>query len=95
MDPGLDIVNVNWDVENFHGYLDDTHPDKVGSSSHGVRIDCTFDHQMCACLIRRNEAEAHCYFGENAHLVDSYPGDFRKVCGHFYYFERSTDLNVG
>ena len=90
MDPGLDIVNVNWDVENFRDYLDDIHPDKVDSSNHGVRIDCTFDHQMCAYLIRKSEAEARCYFGENAHPVDSYPGDFRKVCGHWYSFERST-----
>jgi hypothetical protein len=90
MDPGLDIVNVHWDVENCRGYLDDIHPDKIDSSNHGVRIDCTFDHQMCAYLIRKSEAETHYYFGENARPVDSYPGDFRKVCGHWYYFERST-----
>src|SRR5437773_1193066 len=95
IDPGLDIVIVNWDVENFRGYLDDSHPDMVGSSSHGVRTRCNFDHQMCACLIRRSEAEAHCYFEKNVHLVDSYPCDFHRVCGHCYYFERSTDLNVG
>ena len=90
----LDIVNVNEEAEDSDYFLGDSHPDKVVSSSHDVRTGCNVDHQMCACSNSKCEAEAHCYFGENAHQVDSCLVDFHMVCGHCYYSERSTDWCV-
>ena len=49
IDLALDIVSVNEDAEDSDYFLDDSHPDRVVSSSHGVRTGYNVDHQMCAC----------------------------------------------